>query len=432
MKKLYLIFFLILTLGYSFSQTTLVAELAGNPIDTSGWEIVSGDTGGGYVDGNEFVFTDDATGQKGAIFFDQEFNLNQCKSWRIEYEARIWGTGTPSYGNGDGIAFWYLDNPPQNFADGGGIGIPLGARGIMVIMDTFENSTEAQQSELQVYYGQISNNPYENNTTGMSYFNTIPLGVNVRSSNYQQVIIEWNDGLITVSIAGTEICSFTPPPQNGAENLTAGYFGFSGTTGAASDKHSIKNVRVFMDVVQLNVNESIPMEQCDADGDGFADAGFNLTSQEAVLIDNPENYTIQYYEDQNDLSTEITDPSDFVNTTPNNQTIYVRVLNTEDCFEWGEIDLIIHSMPEQNDITIQDAFCAEGGELIIDLTSYQTTYINGSTVGLTFSYFEDYGLTIPIPQSDWTDYAIDTFPHSVWIKAEKDFGTQICSTIEDR
>lgn len=103
-----------------FSQTTLVAELTGNPLNTTDWTFLGGTGGGGYVNNSEFVFTDDLINQQGAIYFSEPFNLNQCKKWRIKFEAKLWGNGTPDYGNADGIAFWYLENPPENFTSGGG------------------------------------------------------------------------------------------------------------------------------------------------------------------------------------------------------------------------------------------------------------------------------------------------------------------------
>jgi len=419
-----LLFFPIL----SFSQTTLVAELTGNPLNTTGWTYLGGG-GGGYINGDEFVFTDDLTAQQGAIYFSEPFNLNQCKKWRIEFEARLWGNGTPTYGNADGVAFWYLENPPDNFTSGGGIGMPASAKGIMVVMDTFNNSTEGSQSELQVYYGQLFANPYEDNTPGMSYFNTLPLGVNVRNSNYQPVVIEWDAGQIVVTIAGVQICSYSPTPYNGVENLTDGYFGFSGSTGAGTDRQSIRNVHVYMDVVELNTANT-QIAQCDANGDGYAQ--FDLTSQENTIIDNPGNYDIEYYSNQLNMSNgvEISDPEHYVNETPGGQTVYVIVRNSEDCFEIAEIELIVNSMPQQQIIETQ-YFCDDDGdgEITVNLNDYQSQFIIGSLIGLTFHYYTDAALTNEIPPADWANYTINTFPHSVWITADKTFENgDTCST----
>src|SRR5690606_32801585 len=281
-----------------YSQTTLVAELTGNPLDTGGWTYLGGG-GGGYVNGDEFVFTDDLTAQQGAIYFSEAFNLNQCKKWRIEFETRIWGNGDPTWGHADGMAFWYLENPPTNFASGGTLGIPMGGRGIFIMMDTFDNAVGAPgmspMSEIQLYYGEMNyvGNSYENDPTiDVNYIDTTPFGVNIRNSDYQQVVIEWDNGNITVSLAGIQIYSGALPAHDGVSDIEEGYFGFSGATGAAHDKHSIRNVYVYMDVVELNTSNT-SIAECDANGDGYAQ--FDLTSEESNLIDNPENYTIEYY-----------------------------------------------------------------------------------------------------------------------------------------
>ncbi len=421
---------------HAFSQTTLVAEL-GNPINTTGWQIISG-AGGGYVNlpANEFVFTDDSMAQQGAIFFSEPFNLNQCKKWRIEFEARIWGNGDPTWGHGDGMAFWYLENPPTNFASGGTLGIPMGGRGIFVMMDTFDNLIGASgmdpMSEIQLYYGEMNftGNSYENDPTiDVNYIDTTPFGVNIRNSNYQQVVIEWDSGNITVTLAGVEIFSGNLPAHDGVDEVEEGYFGFSGATGAAHDRHSIRNVFVYMDVVELNTANT-QMVECDANGDGYAQ--FDLTTQDNTIIDNPESYEIEYYSNQlnMDNGVEIADPEHYVNEIPGGQTVYVIVRNSEECFEIAEIELIVNSMPEQGQIDPQ-YFCDEDGdgEITLNLNDYQNQFILGDITGLTFHYYTDAAMVNEIPLADWANYTINTFPHSVWITAEKTFDNgYVCST----
>jgi len=410
-----------------FSQTTLVAELTGNPLNTTGWTYLGGGGGGGYINGEEFVFTDDLTNQQGAIYFSEPFNLNQCKKWRIEFEMKLWGIGT--YTNADGIAFWYLENPPENFTSGGGLGMPADGKGIIVAMDSYNNSNDQAQSELQVFYGQLFANPYEDNTPGMYYFNTLDQGINIRSSGFQPVVIEWDEGFIKITISGVQICSFSPTPYSGVENLAEGYFGFSGSTGAATDRQSIRNVHVYMDVVELNTANT-QIAECDEDGDGYAQ--FDLTLQENTIIDNPGNYEIEYYSSELNMSNgiEISDPEHYVNDTPGGQTVYVIVRNSEDCFEVAEIELIVNSMPEQEEIELQ-YFCDDDGdgEITVNLNDYQGQFIIGDLGGLTFHYYSDAALTTIIPPAGWANYTITTFPHSVWITAEKTFENgDTCST----
>lgn len=434
-SKLYLYYLLIVLFfinhSSNFAQNTLVAELQGNPLNTTGWQIVS--NGGGFVQGDQFILTQDSQNQQGGIFYGEAFNLNQCKKWRIEFEFRIWGNGDPTWRHGDGLAFWYLENPPQNFANGGTLGIPMGGRGIFVMMDTFDNllgsSGQTPMSEVQLYYGEMTfnGNSYENDPNiDVNYINTIPFGVNIRNSNYQPMIIEWEDGNMVVTLAGVQIFSGVLPPHDNVDQIAAGYFGFSGATGAAHDQHSIRNVRVYMDLVEL-LTQNTSLEACDIDGDGLAT--FDLTSVEASLINQPQNYIIKYYANENNLLNEIpiTNPSQFQS---GNATIFVKVQNTEDCFDIAEIELIVDSLPAQNQIPTQ-FFCDENGDgtIEVDLTLLQALYVNGDLTDLNFNYFQDENLTLPIPPNQWNNYSISNFPSSVWIQFEKEFESgQFCAS----
>ncbi len=140
-----------------------------------------------------------------------------------------------------------------------------------------------------------------------------------------------------------------------------------------------------------------------------------------------------YYENQDDAEAGngnfIPNPQNYVLT--GDITIYVRVVKDGHCTTIVEIDLTLNEMPGQNEIPVQPPFCDddEDGQLVVDLTIYQSQYIDGSMDGLVFSYYEDAGLTIEIPEADWENYVITTFPHSVWIMAEKDFDGANCTTI---
>lgn len=415
-----------------FSQTTLVAEL-GNPIDITGWTIVSGDMGGGYVDNveNSFVFTDDLTSQKGAIYYSTPYNLNQCNKWRIEFDFRIWGNGTPSYGHGDGLAFWYLENPPTEFVDGGGIGIPSDGKGIIVAFDTFDNATEGSQSEVQILYGQGYHET--NNAADMYFFNTLP-AVNVRAVNYLPAVIEWDNGTITVTINGVEICSFVPTPHDGAENILQGYFGFSSSTGAASDKHSIRNVKVLMDVVEVLTENPPDLVECDADGDGFAE--FNLLQNNNLIINNPADYSISYFRSAADLALNnnpILTPATYTNEVAGSQTIYVKVANGVNCYDTAEFDIVVNSLPPFT--TYQpDVLCDEdlNGMVEVNLNDLQADLITGNLLGVSFNFYTDAGLTDLIPMADLANYEIATtdFPFSIYVTIDKSFSNGVNCTSE--
>lgn len=104
MNKNLLFYFSILLLtlsGASFAQTY---QLTGNPINTTGWTIVpSAATNTDFV-----MLTDDIGNKSGAIKLNDPINLKYCNKWKVEFDFRINGNGTPGFGKGDGFAFGIL------------------------------------------------------------------------------------------------------------------------------------------------------------------------------------------------------------------------------------------------------------------------------------------------------------------------------------
>lgn len=157
MKKTLLFYLSIILLFFSQNISSQTYQLTGNPVVTTGWDIVPSATAP-----NDFVqLTADQTGQFGAIKLSDPINLKYCDKWKVEFDFRIDGNGTTAYGRGDGLTFWYLSNPPTAFTTGGGLGIPANANGLMVAFDIFNNSTEGQMSKVHLLYG-TNNTPAGN------------------------------------------------------------------------------------------------------------------------------------------------------------------------------------------------------------------------------------------------------------------------------
>ena len=178
----------------SFAQTTVFAELQGNPVNTAGWNL----TGAATVSTNELVLTPVTVNQgtSGGVFWNQPMNLTQCQKWKAEFEFRMYG-GTGA----DGIAFCFLDVPPSGFVVGGGVGIPATANGLKVVFDTFENQFgTAANPQIQIRYGvgyHQFNPPFNSqpSTATGQYF--------LRSNNYQPARIEYDNGNISVYVNNT-------------------------------------------------------------------------------------------------------------------------------------------------------------------------------------------------------------------------------------
>ena len=109
-------------MGRFLSQTY---QLTGNPVNTTGWDLVSD----AIVSGDFVRLTTDQTSRYGAVKLSTPITLSYCDKWKVEFDFRIDGNGTTQFGKGDGFTFWYLANPPTGFVSGGGLGIPANASG---------------------------------------------------------------------------------------------------------------------------------------------------------------------------------------------------------------------------------------------------------------------------------------------------------------
>ncbi|MFP8895056.1 T9SS type B sorting domain-containing protein [Chryseobacterium sp. EZn1] len=313
MKKDILIFLLTILLclpGRFLSQTY---QLTGNPVNTTGWDLVSD----AAVSGDFVRLTTDQTSRYGAVKLSTPITLSYCDKWKVEFDFRIDGNGTTQFGKGDGFTFWYLANPPTGFVSGGGLGIPANASGLMVGFDIFNNTTEGQMSKVHILYGTnntAGNNIEFNTTPGSTFHSPDLIATNpFVGDTYRHVEVNGETDLtnptnwiIKVRINGVLIVDQSFAPSGGAVGMSQGYFGFSAATGGASARHSIKNVKVFVDKVPILSNTITPFVCTNpATGNGVVD----LTSYNSQFVNNPGNYIFTYY--VLGSSTPIANPSNF-------------------------------------------------------------------------------------------------------------------------
>lgn len=309
-KKLLACFILLLSF-FSGKISAQTYQLTGNPVNTAGWDVVPS----AAVNGDFVQLTADQTSQVGGIKLNAPINLKFCDKWRVEFDFRIDGNGTTSYGRGDGFAFWYLANPPASYTQGGGLGIPANSTGLMVGFDIFNNSTEGQMSKVHVLYGTnntAGSNIEYNNTPG-STFHTADLNPTQpfvgATYKHVEVLGQVNPAaptswIITIKIDGTTVVNQSFAPSGAAAGMTQGYFGFSASTGAASARHSIKNAKIYTDKVAINQN-SVSASVCPNPGTGQGTV--NLTSYQSQFVTNPANYTFTYSVG----GTPVTNPANF-------------------------------------------------------------------------------------------------------------------------
>lgn len=379
----YIALFLIFFSALFKSQTY---QLIGNPVVTTGWDIVPSAS----VSGDFVQLTANQTGQVGGIKLNAPINLKYCDKWRVEFDFRIDGTGTPAYGNGDGLAFWYLNNPPASYTSGGGLGIPANSNGLMVGFDIFNNTTEAQMSKIHVLYGTnntAGSNIEYNNTPGSTY-HTADLNPTQPfvGATYKHVEVlgevstaNPNNWVIQIKLDNVTVVNQTFAPSGGAIGMTTGYFGFSASTGAASARHSIKNVKVYTDKVSILQN-TVSQSNCPNPTTGFATV--NLTSFNTQFVANPSNYTFTYYVQGN--PTPISNPTSFQYNANTTLTVFVKDNAALFCDNPdGKIQLTLGDFTASN-VTLSTCNNNYATTATFNLTSAAVT----STLGATKRYYK--------------------------------------------
>lgn len=235
-------------------QNYIFAQLTGTPMNTTGWNL-SGDAHVTNIIGSadtELLLTRAALFDDGAAFFAQPINLAFCNKWIAEFDFRMYdGTGA------DGIAFCFLDVPPSNYVDGGGLGIPDVANGLKVCFDTWNNcidpevydSTTVHQDmpKIEIRWGKGYDQINGNDTIVGECVNQ-PTLINtygrlnyIRGPNYNRARIEYDTGNISVYVNDT---LYLTAYQSKLFNFT-GYMGFTAGTGGFDDNQSIKNVIIY-------------------------------------------------------------------------------------------------------------------------------------------------------------------------------------------
>lgn len=212
-------------------------------MNTNGWNVVGnakvGTTlVGGANPNSELILTDPQTFQSGAAFFRQPVNVSECQRWVSEFEYRIFDHSPVTSGQtnpADGLSFCFLQDPPTGFVAGGGVGIPAGARGLMVVVDTWNNEGCGQVPQLQLRY----------NNDGAGYRECVagqPTAFgqfDLRQNAYVRLRVEYSFGNIRVFVNNTLRLT-------GFFRITfPGYFGFTAATGGSVDRHSIRNFSLY-------------------------------------------------------------------------------------------------------------------------------------------------------------------------------------------
>ncbi|WP_419869096.1 T9SS type B sorting domain-containing protein [Chryseobacterium sp. CT-SW4] len=376
-KKLFPLFAVLLYClsGSLFSQTY---QLAGNPVNTTGWTMVSP-----TVVNTDFIqLTPDTNNQSGSIRLNDQINLKFCDKWRVEFDFRM---DSNQSANGDGLAFWYLANPPVASVLGSGLGVSQNAVGLIVGLDTYNNTTTAVMSKVHVAYGQVANTTDNNNVeffnvAGSSFHSpdlnsTLPF----QGTTYKHVEVTADvdpsaptGWIIKITIDGNIICNQTFVPSGTAAAMTVGYFGFSASTGGNRSRHSIKNVKIYTDKVPILQN-SVSQSLCPNPTTG--NATIDLTNFNSQFVANPNNYTITYSAG----GTPITNPTAYQYGA--NTTVSIRIKDNAGVLCDNADGTIVLSLSPftANEATLTECNNNKAGTAIFNLNNATVTPLTGVT-----------------------------------------------------
>lgn len=381
MKKLPLAVMIWLACNWSHAQTYPFAQLTGSPqMDTQGWNLIGaarlGDTGGDADDlFNELVLCEPNPFTRGACFYQKPIDISRCQKWVAEFDYRIYdGTGA------DGIAFCFLNRPPNAFTFGGNIGIPARPQGLMVILDTYLNCTrlfnervpklEIRYSDGQTTYGDNTESMLECPIPAQPTSDKMDI---LRQPTYNRMKITYDEGDIKVYINGDYVLS-----GRYVVNYPA-YFGFTASTGGFNDRHSIRNFTLYT----FRPIDSPP----NAGPDRVVCSGDEVLLGAPVAPNEP--YVYSWYPTTGlDNPTSAQPKVRFVNETDNEVTYTYfltkdSVVSTNRCAYSDEVN-----------ITVLGKIARAGPDL--NLCSGQTEFINAlSRDGYAYAWSPTTGLTEP-------------------------------------
>jgi gliding motility-associated-like protein len=121
------------------------------------------------------------------------------------------------------------------------------------------------------------------------------------------------------------------------------------SSSVATDCGTILSMNLIVnDVPQINTEPS-SLFLCDENTDGFGIFDLSTSNEELLNGLDPSDFTITYYEAQDDAQNglnAIVTPYNYTNTTAFNQFVWVRIENTTTaCYNVGSIELIINELP---------------------------------------------------------------------------------------
>ncbi|MBK1894461.1 T9SS type B sorting domain-containing protein [Chryseobacterium paridis] len=358
MRKSIFFYLLIILLCLPIKLTSQTYQLSGNPVNTTGWTMVAP-----TVVNTDFVqLTPDTNDKSGSIRLNEPINLKYCDKWRVEFDFRM--DSNQNY-TGDGIAFWYLANPPVASILGSGLGVSQNAIGFITGFDTYNNATGTSgMSKVHVAYGQVQNTTDTNNVEFFnvpgSSFHSADLNATqpFQGTTYKHVEVSGEvdpaapaNWIVKITLDGNLIVNQSFAPSGAAAAMTVGYFGFSASTGGARSRHSIKNVKVYVDKIPL-LQTAITKSICP---DLAGMAHIDLTTFNPQFTATPSNYNFTYY--ITGSGTPIPNPTNFEYNADTNISVVIKDPTSVLCDNNdATIALKVAPIVTVNDTTLRSCF----------------------------------------------------------------------------
>jgi gliding motility-associated-like protein len=212
------------------------------------------------------------------------------------------------------------------------MGVPQNAIGFITAFDSYNNITgKTGMSKIHVAYGQVQNTTDTNNIEFYnvlgSSFHSADLNATqpFQGTTYKHVEVSGEvdpaapaNWIVKITLDGNLIVNQSFAPAGAAAAMNVGYFGFSASTGGASARHSIKNVKVYVDKIPL-LQTAITKFVCP---DLAGMAHIDLTTLNPQFTTNPNNYTFTYY--ITGSGTPIANPTDFQYNIDTNISVIIK------------------------------------------------------------------------------------------------------------
>jgi len=229
----------------------------------------------------------------------------------------------------------------------------------------------------------------------------------------------------TMADADNDVNPLASPYNNIVANSQTVYARVESAT-IATDCATIVTLELIVNPTpQLGVGPT-PLEVCDdISADGLAQ--FNLSSKDAEILSplaDPTLYTVTYYEVEANAESgtnAILTPAAYTNTTPFNQTLWVRVDdNVNGCYKVTTLELIVNALPvlvQPSPLELCDYVTLGDEQEAFTLEDANDEILNGQT-GIGLSYYETQADADAGTGEITGPYTNTVNPQTVYVRAE--------------